>query len=397
MDPVRNPYVPGAGTPPAELAGRDDLLKDADTVLKRAALGRSIQSPILVGLRGVGKTVLLVKIRELAQAEKFRTASIEATETKNLPELLVPDLRRILLSLSMSEKGKEQARRGLRVLKSFLSVFKLSYGDIELGIEAEAGTADTGQLSSDLTDLILAVGEAAKASETAVVILIDELQYLSQEEFSSLITAAHKVNQYQLPIVLMGAGLPQILALAGESKSYSERLFTYPTVGPLEMADAISAIVNPAKDEGVSYTQDAIKELMAVTERYPYFLQQWGHEAWNISETEVITRPVVVAATAIAIKKLDESFFRHRFDRCNASEKRYMRSLAELGPGHHKSGSIAEQLGLRVTSVGPTRSKLITKGMIYSHQHGDTAFTVPLFDAYMRRVMPDFKPKRSAI
>ncbi|MCJ2099354.1 AAA family ATPase [Methylobacterium sp. E-046] len=397
MDPVRNPYVPGAGTPPAELAGRDDLLKGADTVLKRAALGRSIQSPILVGLRGVGKTVLLVKIRELAQAEKFRTASIEATEAKNLPELLVPDLRRILLSLSLSEKGREQARKGLRVLKSFLGVFKLSYGDIELGIEAEAGVADTGQLSSDLTDLIIAVGEAAKAAGTAVAILIDELQYLSEIEFSALITSIHKVNQYQLPVVLIGAGLPQILALAGESKSYSERLFTYPTVGPLEVGDAISAIVNPARDEGVSYTDEAIEELMLVTERYPYFLQQWGHEAWNLSEQDIIDRNVIVSATAMAIKKLDESFFRHRFDRCNASEKRYMRALAELGPGHHKSGSIAEQLGLRVTSVGPTRSKLITKGMIYSHQHGDTAFTVPLFDSYMRRVMPDFKPKWTSL
>jgi hypothetical protein len=347
-----------------------------------------------VGLRGVGKTVLLVKIREAAQAEKFRTASVEAVENKNLPELLVPDLRRILLSLSLTESGKEQARRGLRVLKSFLSVFKLSYGDFELGVEAEAGTADTGQLASDLTDLIIAVGEAARAAETAVAILIDELQYLSETEFGALITAVHKVNQYRLPIVLIGAGLPQILALAGESKSYSERLFTYPNVGPLEYDDAVSAIVNPAREEGAEYTADAIEEIMRVTERYPYFLQQWGHEAWNLSEGPTITKDDVVTATDAAIRKLDESFFRHRFDRCNASEKRYMRALAELGPGHHKSGNIADKLGLKTTSVGPTRSKLIIKGMIYSHQHGDTAFTVPLFDAYMRRVMPDFRPRR---
>lgn len=393
MDPIRNPYVPGAGTPPAELAGREELLSSATTALKRAAIGRSTQSPILVGLRGVGKTVLLVKIRELAQTEKFRTASIEAVEGKSLPDLLVPDLRRILISLSLTENGKEQARRGLRVLKSFLSVFKLSYGEIELGIEAEAGVGDTGQLASDLSDLVLAVGEAAKSAGTAVAILIDELQYLTEVEFAALITSIHKVNQYKLPVVLIGAGLPQILALAGESKSYSERLFTYPNVGPLEVDDAISALVNPAKEEGVVFTDEALEEIMNVTERYPYFLQQWGHEAWNIAEKETIDKATIVVATDAAIKKLDEGFFRHRFDRCTPSEKRYMRALAELGPGHHKSGAISDKLGLKTTSVGPTRSKLITKGMIYSHQHGDTAFTVPLFDAYMRRAMPDFKAR----
>ena len=396
MDPVRNPYVPGAGTPPAELAGRDELLETASNALKRASLGRSTQSPILVGLRGVGKTVLLVKIRELALAEKFRTASIEAVENKSLPELIVPDLRKILLSLSVVEGAKENARKGLRVLKSFLSVFKVSFGEIEMGIEAEPGVGDTGVLASDLTDLILAVGEAAKSAKTAVALLIDELQYLSESEFSALITAIHKINQYKLPIVLIGAGLPQILVLAGESKSYSERLFTYPSVGPLDYEDAITALVKPAQDEGVSYDDDAIAEVMKVTERYPYFLQQWGHEAWNLAKGPCITRSDIIAATDLAIKKLDESFFRHRFDRCTPSEKRYLRALAELGPGHHKSGNIADGLGLKTTSVGPTRSKLIIKGMIYSHQHGDTAFTVPLFDAYMRRVMPGTSYRRPA-
>lgn len=368
-------------------------MRDAQTALQRAAIGRSVTSPILVGLRGVGKTVLLVKIRELAHLDNFRTAVIEATENKSLPELLIPELRRILIKLSLGENGKEKARRGLRILKSFLSVFKLSYGDIELGIEAEAGVGDTGQLSSDLSALIIAVGEAAKAAGTVVVLLIDELQYLSQEEFSAINTSIHKINQNLLPVVLIGAGLPQILALAGESKSYTERLFTYPNVGPLAKEDAISAIIHPAKAEGVEYEPEAVEEILSVTERYPYFLQQWGHEAWNVASDDLITLKDVRKASEIAVRKLDESFFRHRFDRCNPSEKRYMRALAELGAGSHKSGSIADKLGLRVTSVGPTRSKLITKGMIYSHQHGDTAFTVPLFDAYMRRVMPDFKGK----
>lgn len=356
-------------------------------------MGRSTQSPILVGLRGVGKTVLLVKIREMANAERFRTAAVEATETKTLPDLLVPELRRILLNLSLSDRGKEQARRGLRVLKSFLRAFKVSYGDIELGIEPELGVGDTGQLDLDLADLMIAVGEAAKAASTAVAVLIDELQYLSEAEFGALIASMHKINQYRLPLVLIGAGLPQILALSGEAKSYSERLFTYPPVGPLTFEDARRAIIDPAADEGVRYDEAAVAEVIRVTEGYPYFLQQWGHEAWNFSDGPRITRQDIDVATEAAIKKLDESFFRHRFDRCTPSEKRYLRALAELGPGHHKSGNIAERLHLKTTSVAPTRSKLIIKGMIYSHQHGDTAFTVPLFDAYMRRVMPEMKSK----
>lgn len=358
-------------------------------------MGRSTQSPILVGLRGVGKTVLLVKIRELANAEKFRTASIEASETKSLADLLVPELRRILLNLSTVHAAREQARRALRVLKSFLSVVKVSFGDLELGIEPELGVADTGQLDIDLPDLMMAVGEAAKAADTAVAILIDELQYLSQSEFSALIASVHKINQYKLPVVLVGAGLPQILSLSGEAKSYSERLFTYPIVGPLPPDDARRAIKGPAEEEEVFYEENAVEEMIRVTEGYPYFIQQWGHEAWNLAEEPIIRLVDVQAATSAAIKKLDESFFRHRFDRCTPSEKRYLRALAELGPGHHKSGSIAERLGLKTTSVGPTRSKLIIKGMIYSHQHGDTAFTVPLFDAYMRRVMPVFVGPKS--
>lgn len=389
MDPLRNPYVPGAGTPPAELAGRDLLLERAEVAMRRASLGRATQSPILVGLRGVGKTVLLVRIRQIAQSAQFQTASIEAVEGRTLADLIVPDLRRILISLSVVDGAHEFARRGLRVLKSFLSVFRVSYGDFEVGIDAERGVADSGVIANDLTDLMVSVGQAARAGRTSVALLIDELQYLSEVEFGALITAIHRINQEQLPVVLIGAGLPQILALAGDSKSYSERLFTYPEVGPLDDDAAREAILNPAREEGADFEREAVDEILRVTERYPYFLQQWGHEAWNIAQGPIIKAPDVLEATTAAIAKLDESFFRHRFDRCNRSEKRYMRALAELGPGHHKSGAIADQLGLKVTSVGPTRSKLITKGMIYSHQHGDTAFTVPLFDAYMRRVMPE--------
>jgi hypothetical protein len=390
MDPVRNPYAPGAGSPPPELAGRAGVLADAQTALLRMRINRSSQSPILVGLRGVGKTVLLVRIKEIADESGFKAVSVEAQENKPLAGLLVPSLRHVLYSLSAIDNARERARRGLRVLKSFLAGFRITIGDIGVGIDPEIGTADSGDLESDLSDLLLAVAEAAKSAGTPVVLLIDELQYLSSEEFNALIMAIHKLSQNNLPMLLVGAGLPQILGLAGESKSYAERLFTFPTIGALEREDAIAALVNPAKEEGVSYTEKALEQILGITERYPYFLQQWAHDAWNIAEGRTVTARDVEAATQTSIAKLDESFFRVRFDRCTPSEKRYLRALAELGPGHHRSGDIAEKLGMKVTSAGPTRSKLISKGMIYSPQHGDTAFTVPLFDSYMRRVMPTF-------
>jgi hypothetical protein len=389
MDPVRNPYAPGAGTQPPELAGRSAVLNDVQVVLSRIQQGRSSQSRILLGLRGVGKTVLLVRIKEVADDLGYKTCIVEANETKTLADLLAPGLREILFALSIRDAAKEKARRGLRVLKSFLSGLKISVGGVEMSIEAEVGTADSGFLEADLAALFIAVAEAAKAGGTPVNILIDELQFLEQPEFSALIMACHRIAQVNLPMLVIGAGLPQVAGLAGEAKSYSERLFTFPPIGVLEPADAIAAMVNPAREEAVEYTEGALEEIMRITERYPYFLQQWGHEAWNIADGPTITCADIKEATPTAIKRLDESFFRVRFDRCTPSERRYLRALAALGPGPHRSGDIADKLGTKVTSVGPARAKLIKKGMIYSPQHGDNAFTAPLFDAYMRRVMPD--------
>jgi hypothetical protein len=265
---------------------------------------------------------------------------------------------------------------------------KIGELDVGLSIDPEHGSADSGDLEADLGELFVAIGEAAKAGATAVAICIDELQYLSEIEFSALIMAVHKTNQAQLPLVIIGAGLPQILALAGESKSYSERLFDYPRVGALADLDARAAIRVPAANMGVQFTEEALAEILHKTERYPYFLQQWAHDAWSLAQASPIDLPTIRKATEAAIKSLDEGFFRVRFDRCTPSEKRYLRALAELGPGPQRSGEIAEQLNVKSTSVGPIRSKLIAKGMIYSPQHGDTAFTVPMFDDYMRRVMP---------
>lgn len=390
MDPVRNPFAPGAGNPPPELAGRSAVLDDVGVTLRRIALAKPAQSSILVGLRGVGKTVLLTRIDETAQRETFKTLYIEAHEDKSLPELLVPGLRRILISLSVLQLGRNAARQALRVLSSFVRSIKLKVHDIdlELGIDPEVGSADSGDLEADLPSLFLSIGQAAKSAGIPIVILIDEMQYLKKKEFSALIMAIHRTSQANLPVTLVGAGLPQILGLAGDSKSYAERLFKYPKIGALDEHDARDAILGPIQAEKATIDDAAISEILSVTERYPYFLQQWGHEAWNIASNNRISRKDVLKATSAAIVKLDESFFRVRFGRCTPTEKRYMRALAELGPGTHRSGEIAEKLSLKTTNVGPTRDKLIRKGMIYSPQHGDTAFTVPLFDAYMRRVMP---------
>ncbi|MGX4771996.1 AAA family ATPase [Bradyrhizobium guangdongense] len=369
------------------------MINEATVALRRTQAGRPTQSPILVGLRGVGKTVLLVKINELAEKEGFHAISVEAHEGKTLPELLAPGLRKTLISLSTVESAKELGRRGLRVFRSFLNSVKINVADVEVGITVspESGTADSGDIESDLPDLMLAIGQAAKAAGRPVALLIDELQYLSESEFSALIMSIHKLNQRSLPVILVGAGLPQILGLAGTSKSYAERLFRFPVIGALDENDAVNAIVNPAREEGVGIELAAINQILALTERYPYFLQQWAHEAWNVAEGNHIRARDIAQAHNNAISVLDEGFFKVRFDRCTPSERKYMRALAELGSGIQRSGDIAQLLKVKTASVAPTRSSLIKKGMIYSPSHGDTAFTVPLFDQYMKRAIPRTK------
>ncbi|ODN70070.1 ATP-binding protein [Methylobrevis pamukkalensis] len=286
MDPVKNPFVPGAGTPPPELAGRDALLKQAQVALARMKRGTPAKSMILVGLRGVGKTVLLVRIKEDAEQAGFKVLMTEAHEGKSLAALLIPQLRSLLYALDIIANAKEKVRRGLRVLRSFIGSIKITHSDIEyeIGVDPEVGVADSGDFEADLAALFVAVGEAARAGETAVVLLIDELQYLNEKEFGALIMAVHRINQERLPLILIAAGLPQILALAGNSKSYAERLFDFPRVEALAPEAARQALVEPVEPYDVTFSPAALDRLLAVTERYPYFLQQWGYEAWNVSE-----------------------------------------------------------------------------------------------------------------
>jgi hypothetical protein len=390
MDPVKNPFAPGAGTPPPELTGRDEILEKARIALARIRQGRSAKSMLLIGLRGVGKTVLLNRIREIAEKDGYIAELVEVPEDKNIAQILVPLLRKVLLRLDSYRNVSEKVKRGLRTLRSFVGAVKISLGEIEIGldIDPERGAADSGDLDHDLGDLLVAVGEAAQARGTAVAVILDELQYVRESEFGSLIMAVHRVAQNQLPLVLIGAGLPQLVGLTGQAKSYAERLFEFPEVGPLSEADAARALTEPAGREGVAFAPDALTEITYVTEGFPYFLQEWGYHVWNIAPASPVSLEMVLSATAIVTKRLDQSFFRVRFDRLTPAEKRYLRAMAELGPGPHRSGAIAEVLGQKVNQVGPVRSSLIKKGMIYSPQHGDTAFTVPLFDQFMRRAAP---------
>jgi len=390
MDPILNPYAPGAGTQPPELAGRDQVRETIRISLARTRLGKPTKSVILIGLRGVGKTVLLDRMREDAESEGIHTLRIEAPENRSLPSLLAPQLRLGLLRLLRNERAKSLAERALRGLAGFAQALKVKYDDIEVGFdfEPEPGLADNGDLEHDLQALLEVVGEAAKKGETALIIFIDELQYVPENELAFLITALHRCAQRSLPITMVGAGLPQLRGKMGKAKSYAERLFDYPEIGSLEDEDARLALSQPAKDEGVAFEKEALDQIIAETHCYPYFLQEWGKHIWDVAVESPITRNDASAASVISITALDESFFRVRFDRLTPLEKRYLRAMAELGHGPHRSGDVAYQLCREVTSLAPLRNQLINKGMIYSPSHGDTAFTVPLFDEYMKRIMP---------
>jgi hypothetical protein len=391
LDPRRNPYAPGAGAPPPELAGRDELIERAAIALDRIRAGRSARSVVLYGLRGVGKTVLLNRIRLEAEAQGFISMRIEAPEERSLPALLVPALRAALLRLDRSAAAKAAVKKALGALTSFARALKLKYQDIEaeLDFEPEAGVADSGDLDHDLADLLAATGAAAAGRETAMVMFVDELQYVPEAQLASLISALHSASQSQLPITMVAAGLPQLLGQMGRAKSYAERLFEFVPVDRLDDNAARAALVLPAEHEGAGFTEPAVAEILRQTRGFPYFLQEWGKHSWNVADETPIEAADARHATDQALAELDASFFRVRFDRLTPTEKRYMRAMAELGPGPHRSGDVADVLGRKVTTVAPLRNALIAKGMLYSPAHGDTAFTVPLFDGFMKRIMPD--------
>ncbi len=392
MDRLLNPYAPGAGIQPPSLVGRDKILEDAKIDLERVLNGKPTRGMMLLGLRGVGKTVLLNRIKAIADNKGFLTAKIEAPEGGKLPELLVPDLRRILFSLDLMANAGERVKRGMAALRNFGSAFKVAIGEIEIGMNPTPGVADTGNLEQDVPQLLLAVAEAAKERNSAIAIFIDEVQYLSGKELAAIVVACHEIAQKNLPFYFVGAGLPQIAALAGNAKSYAERLFHYPEVDKLPPEAAREALVAPAQREGVAFDDEAIDEILRVTERYPYFIQEWGANVWNHAPQSPIQKRDVEDATPGIITHLDKNFFRVRFDRLTVLQQKYLRAMAELGPGPHKTGDIAAILGVNTAStVAAVRQQLIDKGMIWSQRHGETAFTVPLFDKFMKRQIPNLE------
>ncbi|MBV8802220.1 MAG: ATP-binding protein [Gammaproteobacteria bacterium] len=390
MDPRTNPYAPGAGARPPELAGRNDIIEKAAIALDRCRNGLPSRGLILVGLRGVGKTVLLTRIAQESEARGFAIVSVEAPEKRSLPALFIPALRSTLLRLDRMAAAGKLVKKSLQILGGFIAAMKLKYNDVEVNVDLgkQPGIADSGDLEHDLIELLMTIGEAVKEKKTALALFIDELQYINEDEFAALIMALHKCAQYELPVLLVGAGLPQLVGQAGRAKSYAERLFEYPEIGPLSEAAARRALELPAQKLNVYYSNEALIEILAQTQSYPYFLQEWGKHCWQSAKQSPITLDDVKFATELAITELDASFFRVRFDRLTPAEKKYLRAMAELNPPK-RSGDIAHLLKKEVQTVAPTRATLIAKGMIYSPSHGDNAFTVPLFNKYMKRVMPE--------
>jgi len=390
MNPRENPFSPGAGTPPPELAGRQQIIEDVSIALYRICHGLSAKSVLMVGLRGVGKTVLLNRLKNDAESEGLVCVQFEAQEGCHLPALITPSLRAALLKLDRVAGVTDAVARAVKVLGSFINAAKFRYKDMEFGFDlgSEPGIADTGDLDYDLTELFKEIGKAAKEKRTAVVLFIDELQYVPESELAALIAALHACAQNQLPVVLVGAGLPQLVGHVGRAKSYAERLFNFPTIGALPPDAAAEALEHPIKERGVSFTPEALAEVLKQTQGYPYFLQEWGSNCWAVAKESPINQSDAEMATELAITQLDASFFRVRFDRCTPMEKNYMRAMAEIDSPTPRSGDIALLMKKEVSQLGPLRQSLIKKGMIYSPAHGDTAFTVPLFAEYMKRTLP---------
>jgi hypothetical protein len=336
-----------------------------------------------IGLRGVGKTVLLNRFQEIAVESGFVTGFIEAPETGDFKAMLAARLRTILLELDRGTISNT-VKRALGVLRSF--AYQLPDGTrISLDVDPIAGAADSGVLADDVTDLLVAAGEASGDRGRGLLLAIDELQYLDADELGALIGAIHRTGQLGLPVILVGGGLPQLPGLAGDAKSYAERLFDFPELGSLEREDARASLAVPAGAQGVSFDHAALDSIVGFTKGYPYFLQEWGYHVWNTAPRSPVTLDDVTSAKSDVERQLDDNFFRVRMDRLTDAEKGYLTAMAQLGPGPHRSGDIAAQLGVKVESVAPRRSGLIRKGMLYSPGHGDTAFTVPMFDEFLRR------------
>jgi AAA ATPase domain len=388
MDPLANPYAPGAGTPPPALTGREAELDQYRLLLGRLGRRRPEQSLLITGLRGVGKTVLLEAFEGIAITEGWFATSTEITSDTRLPKLVATLAREALLDLSRKERAKDRAKRALGVLKGFTIGTPLGV-DLSFDVDAIQGVADSGDLGRDVGDLLIELGETALAGDTGVVFLLDEVQFVSKREFEALITAMQRASRKRLPVAIVGAGLPLIPKLAGEARSYAERLFVFPRIGALSESAAREALARPAEEEGVSYDDDALETILRYSGRYPYFVQLYGKHAWLEGVDNRVTQAAVDAAHARVQQILDKDFFHVRIERTTELERRYLRAMAELGDDRVASGEVTRRLGYAsTTETGPVRDSLIKKGLIYSPSWNALEFTVPMFGEYMRRTFP---------
>jgi AAA ATPase-like protein len=389
VDPRANPYTPGAGIRPPALVGRDRELGSFEIMLDRLRSGRADRSLLITGLRGTGKTVLLSAFGQRARLAGWVAVDGEIAPEARFGPRMALLVRRALLEVAPRQRWRDRLRRAAGVLRSF-SLTVTPDGSVTGTIDVEPieGAADSGELGEDLGDLLLAVGEGAREQDTGVVFLLDEVQFLDRAELEALIRALHRVAQRQLPLTLVGAGLPHLVRLAGEAKSYAERLFIFPTLGPLPATDARAALVQPAADLGVELDRRAIETVLTYSEGYPYFIQEYGNVLWDYAAASPITAVEAVEAQAVVEVRLDSNFFRARVERASEQELEYLRAMAELGPEPQRAGDVARVLGRRPEQLGKTRTRLIEKGLLYSPAYGRAAFTVPQFDRYLRRSYP---------
>lgn len=387
MDPVRNPYNPGAGRPPPALVGRNDEIEAFDVAVQRFTLGRSDRSWMLTGLRGVGKTVLLGEFDRIAEGRGWVHQQIEVDERSRFPSDMEKMVRRAMLGLSAGRRMADQVRRALGVLKSFRVTWQIQGGDLTAGLDPVPGWADSGVLNEDLTDLFIEVGELARTRQTGVLFTVDEIQQLQKDHLAALIVGLHRVSQKQLPFMVAGAGLPSLLALVGEARSYAERLFAFRVINSLAVPEAEAALVEPAEAEGARWHPEALERVFAATAGYPYFLQEFGRQSWDAAPGPEITPADVEAAVPAAVEELDAGFFRVRMDRTTDAERAYLTAMASLGSGPYDSGEVASAMGKTTHQANPHRHSLIKRGLCYSPRYGEVAFTVPMLDRFIRRGM----------
>lgn len=395
MDPVNNPYTPNAGATPEIVSGRDEHIQDFRVLLRRLDRGRTNQSMIVTGLRGVGKTVLLGEFRQVAEEYRWRVLELEASkhDDARFRQTMYAQLRTALYQISPKTKWGDKTRRAAQALRSFSLSIEPSSGfpTLSLDVSPAEGVADHGELTLDLTDVLVSIGEAAQENSTGLVLLVDEVQFLARSQLEAVIQAIHKTVQKKLPITFVGAGLPQIAELAGDAKSYAERLFKFPNISSLTFDDAKSALAEPADLEGVDFQLDALHRAFELTEGYPYFIQELGYQVWAVAEGDAITLENVEDAKDAYDAKLDSSFFRVRLDRATPLQISYMRAMAQLGAESQKAADVAEIMGRESTQLAPTRSELINMGLLYTPSHGYAGFTVPHFDRFMLRAVPDLE------